>query len=120
MTSSTLGHTHAGGGDRAGAHRRRAARGVGIALAAVGVEAAALRLRGYRVGGNVIVRCREGHLFTTIWVPGASLKSLRLGFWRVQRCPVGRHWSIVAPVREADLSEDERRRAHQVKDLRVP
>ena len=119
MISSTLGHTNAGGGERAGAPRRRVARAVGVALAAVGVEAAALRLRGYRVG-NVIVRCRQGHLFTTIWVPGASLKSLRLGFWRVQRCPVGRHWTVVTPVKEADLSEDERRSAHDVRDIRIP
>jgi hypothetical protein len=118
MSSSTLEHPQAGGGDRT--HRRRAARAIAVALAAVGVEAAAVRLRGYRVGGNVVVRCREGHLFTTIWVPGASLKSLRLGPWRLQRCPVGRHWTLVAPVREADLSEDERRGAHEARDIRVP
>jgi hypothetical protein len=80
----------------------------------------AARRRGYRLGGNVVVRCRAGHLFTTIWVPGASLKAVRLGWWRLQRCPVGKHWSLVTPVREADLSEDERRVAHETKDLRVP
>jgi hypothetical protein len=78
------------------------------------------RLRGYRFGGNVIVRCREGHLFTTIWVPGASLKSVRLGWWRLQHCPVGDHWSIVSPVNDDDLSEDEKRLAAEYRDTRIP
>ena len=79
-----------------------------------------LRLRGYRIAGNVVVRCRQGHLFTTIWVPGASLKSVRLGWWRVQRCPVGRHWSIVTPVRRSELTEDELRTASENRDIRIP
>ena len=44
---------------------------------------------GYRFGTRTVVRCRQGHLFTTVWIPGASLKSLRLGWWRWQYCPVG-------------------------------
>jgi len=79
-----------------------------------------MRLRGYRVGRNVIVRCRDGHLFTTIWIPGLSVKAARLGRWRFQRCPVGRHWSIVTPVREADLSEEARRSAAAHKDIPIP
>jgi hypothetical protein len=78
------------------------------------------RLLGYRVGGNVIVRCRRGHLFTTIWIPGVSFKSIRLGWWRIQRCPVGRHWSIVVPVKEARLSARQRRAAHDARDVRIP
>jgi hypothetical protein len=75
---------------------------------------------GYKVGGNVVVRCRQGHLFTTIWVPGASLKSIRLGWARVQRCPVGRHWSLVTPVKDATLSDDQRREAASHRDVRIP
>jgi hypothetical protein len=78
------------------------------------------RLRGYRFGGNVIVRCREGHLFTTVWIPGASLKSVRLGWWRLQRCPVGNHWSIVAPVKEDDLTDAEKQIAAEHRDTRLP
>jgi hypothetical protein len=78
------------------------------------------RLLGYGVGGNAIVRCRQGHLFTTIWLPAISLKSLRLGWWRFQYCPVGRHWSLVVPVREADLSADERQAAREARDIRIP
>jgi hypothetical protein len=84
------------------------------------VETAGLWLRSRRVGGNVVVRCRAGHLFTTIWIPGASVKALRLGWWRVQRCPVGRHWSLVTPVKEADLTEDERRFAREHHDIGLP
>ncbi|MCL5734630.1 MAG: hypothetical protein M1274_03420 [Actinobacteria bacterium] len=58
----------------------------------------AARHRGYGVGGrNTIVRCLEGHLFTTLWIPGISLKAIRFGPLRVQRCQVGDHLSIVTP-----------------------
>jgi hypothetical protein len=79
-----------------------------------------MKLRGYPIGGNLVVRCREGHLFTTIWIPGASLKSVRLAWWRLQRCPVGKHWSIVTPVKKSELSEAERQTASKRKDLRLP
>jgi hypothetical protein len=49
-----------------------------------------------------------------------SVKSLRLGWWRFQRCPVGKHWSIVRPVKEAALSESERTTAHERRDIRIP
>ena len=78
------------------------------------------RRRGYNIGTNTVVRCRSGHLFTTIWVPGVSVKSVRLGWWRFQRCPVGNHWSLVAPVREADLTADERHFAAAYRDVRIP
>ncbi len=91
-----------------------------IAVAAIVGETLAMRLRGYRIGRNVVVRCQKGHFFTTIWIPGASLKSLRFGWWRFQRCPVGHHWSIVTPVRESDLSEEQTRVARDHKDIPIP
>lgn len=78
------------------------------------------RRRGYPLGGNVVVRCRRGHLFTTLWIPGVSIKSLRLGWWRAQWCPVGRHWTIVHPVRPADLSWRQRRTADAHHDVQLP
>jgi hypothetical protein len=97
--------------------RRRAL----VAVAAIDVVGTVIaRMLGYRVGGNTVVRCRRGHLFTTLWIPGASLKSIRLGWWRIQRCPVGRHWTVVVPVREADLSARQRRTAHGTRDLPIP
>lgn len=78
------------------------------------------RRRGYNMGGTVVVRCRQGHLFSTIWVPGASLKAVRLGWYRLQRCPVGHHWSLVRPVRDADLTDAELQFAREHRDLRIP
>jgi hypothetical protein len=91
-----------------------------VVVLAMLAETVMLWLRGHRIGGNVMVRCQKGHLFTTIWVPGASVKSLRLGWWRFQHCPVGSHWSIVTPVRESDLTEEEKRIARENKDIRIP
>ena len=91
-----------------------------IAVAASLGETVAMRLRGYPVGRSVVVRCQRGHLYTTIWIPGASVKSLRFGWWRFQYCPVGHHWSIVTPVRESDLSKKQRRGARTRKDIRIP
>lgn len=78
------------------------------------------RRLGYKVGGNTVVRCRQGHLFTTLWIPGVKLKAVDLGFARIQRCPVGRHWTLVVPVREADLTDGQRREAAAHHDVRIP
>jgi hypothetical protein len=99
--------------------RRRAAIATAIGLTAVEAVAVARR-RGSLFGADTVVRCRAGHLFTTLWIPGASLKAIRLGPWRVQRCPVGRHWSLVTPVRQEALDERERRTAAEHRDLRIP
>lgn len=100
-------------------NRRRLRLGL-LLVASMLVESVAVRRRGYPIAGKVVVRCRRGHLFTTIWVPGASFKSLRLGWWRFQWCPVGRHWSLVTPVEPALLTPDEQRRAEQIEDIRIP
>lgn len=78
------------------------------------------RKRGYKIGGWTVVRCRDGHLFSTLWVPGGSLKAIRLGPYRFQRCPVGHHWTFVTPVRDDDLTDDERRLAEGHRDTPVP
>jgi hypothetical protein len=89
-------------------------------VAGLAVGTVIARRKGYDIGPHTVVRCRQGHLFTTIWIPGASVKALRLGWWRYQRCPVGKHWTLVAPVRNADLTEDQLRGAKEHQDLRVP
>jgi hypothetical protein len=76
--------------------------------------------RGYSFGRNVPVRCRAGHLFTTVWIPGASVKSLRLGLWRLQWCPVGKHVTLVHPVKDADLTDADRENAAEHHDAPVP
>lgn len=67
-----------------------------------------------------IVRCGQGHLFETIWVPLASIKAVRLGPWRFQRCPVGNHWSLVHGVDESTLAPEEIAEARSHRDSRVP
>jgi hypothetical protein len=95
-----------------------------LILAIIGVTAIARARRGglggNLPGGDVIVRCRDGHLFTTIWIPFMSLKAVRLGPVRFQYCPVGDHFTFVTIVPDSDLSDSERRLAAQVHDRRVP
>ena len=76
--------------------------------------------QGYSFGLNIVARCRQGHLFTTVWIPSASVKAVRLGLWRVQWCPVGRHVALVHLVKNADLTESQRASAAAHPDVRVP
>ena len=64
------------------------------------------------------VRCAAGHLFTTIWVPLASFKAVRLGNRRYQHCPVGHHWTTVTPLDQA--TPEELQQAAAVHDIRIP
>jgi hypothetical protein len=89
-------------------------------LAIIAIGFFAVRNSGYRFGSDTIVRCREGHLFTTVWIPGASLKAIRLGPVRFQYCPVGDHVTFIVPVRDQDLTEAQRQLAHLYHDRRVP
>jgi len=114
MSDSSTSGTEGG----SGARRRR--RRVGILAGGFIFEAIPLLRSGYGIGGNVVVRCGKGHLFTTIWLPGASVKSLRLGPRRFQYCPVGHHWSLVKLVRESDLSGRQLCAARSRKDVRIP
>jgi len=80
---------------------------VAITVVAINVV---VRRKGYSIPGRTVVRCSKGHLFETTWVEGGSLKAVRLGpLKRYQRCPVGKHWAIVRPVKEDDLTDEERR-----------
>jgi hypothetical protein len=79
-----------------------------------------MKARGYPVGGKLIVRCRQGHLFTTLWMPGVSIKALRFGWWRFQRCPVGSHWTFVKPARPSELTDKEECLARQRHDVPLP
>lgn len=61
------------------------------------------------LGGHIVVRCSQGNVFTTTWSPMGSLTSIRLGAARWQRCPVGNHWSLVKPVNDSELTDEDRR-----------
>jgi hypothetical protein len=93
---------------------------VALAATILAVGTAVARRLGYRVGGNTVVRCRRGHLFTTLWIPGVKLKAIDLGIARIQHCPVGHHWTLVVPVRDASLTPEERREAAAHHDVRIP
>ena len=88
---------------------------VGIVVLAVVVGLnVVMRRRGYAIPGRPAVRCSKGHLFRTTWIEGGSLKAIRLGpVRRFQRCPVGRHWALVRPVKEKDLTDADRRALDQ-------
>ncbi len=74
-----------------------------------------------RMGGDTIVRCSQGHLFTTKWIVGSSVKAVRLGgYKRYQRCPVCEKWRIVVPVEDAELTDDDRRMAAERHDSKLP
>ncbi len=95
------------------------AAGVVIVVAVVGGQAG--RSRGYAgMGGDTVVRCSRGHLFTTVWIVGSSLKAVRLGHKRYQRCPVCEKWRIVVPVPDSELSDEDRRLAAQHHDTKLP
>ena len=89
-------------------------------LATIAAETAVMRRRGYSVGLHTTVRCRDGHLFTTIWIPGASLKAIRLGTVRLQYCPVGRHFTAVRPVKDSELTDEMRTTAQSHHDVSIP
>jgi len=92
----------------------------GTVAAAYAAGTVAAKRMGYTFGGNVVVKCYSGHVFSTIWIPGGSLKSLRLGFWRVQWCPVGKHVTLVHPLKDAEVTEEVQEAAAAEHDVRIP
>ncbi|MGD0699565.1 MAG: hypothetical protein ABSA02_06750 [Trebonia sp.] len=87
---------------------------VPVIAAVVLLKVVVSRLRGRpALGGEIVVRCGRGHLFTTFWSPLGSFTSIRLGPARFQHCPVGDHWSLVRPVNDADLTPEDRQIAEQ-------
>jgi hypothetical protein len=67
------------------------------------------------------VRCSAGHYFTTIWIPLASLKAVRLGVSRYQYCPVGHHWATVTRLDwEGTPTPEDLAKAALVHDVRIP
>jgi hypothetical protein len=92
--------------------------GIAVAGAAVVVVAAniVMRRKGYSIPGRTVVRCSKGHLFRTTWIEGASFKAVRLGPTRRFRyCPPGKHWAIIRPVREHDLTDEDQRALQELR-----
>jgi hypothetical protein len=72
--------------------------------------------KGYKNGGEVVARCRQGHLFMTVWVDRFSWHRLDVGFAKIQRCPVGDHLTVVRPVETSALSAEDKKSAKQTRD----
>jgi hypothetical protein len=72
------------------------------------------------MGGDTIVRCSQGHLFTTRWIVGSSVKAVRLGYMRYQRCPVCKKMAHRRPVRDGELTDEDRRAAAEHHDTSLP
>jgi hypothetical protein len=75
---------------------------------------------GYQANAVVTVRCRDGHLFTTVWTPFVSVKAIRLGPVRIQYCPAGDHLTLVVRVDESELTPEQRMTAAMFHDVDVP
>jgi len=67
-----------------------------------------------------VVECEQGGLFSTIWVPFFSLKAVRLGPARLQRCPVHGKWEKVHRVDTSTLSPEALSKARRVRDKAIP
>ena len=63
-----------------------------------------------------IVRCSQGHLYTTNWVWWGSFKAIRLGARRIQKCPVCGRMRMTDQVDDADLTAQERLGAESTRD----
>ncbi len=66
------------------------------------------------------VRCSKGHLYTSTWIPYASVKALRLGWKRWQRCPVGKHWAVATKLDPETASPEELAEAAKAHDWHIP
>jgi hypothetical protein len=81
---------------------------IAVVVAVVIILNVVMRRKGYSIPGKTVVRCSKGHLFKTIWIEGGSLKAIRLGpTTRFQYCPIGKHWAIVHPVKNQDLTSED-------------
>ncbi len=82
----------------------------GLVVGGIAAANAYVHHEGYTIPGRTMVRCRSGHEFSTMWVSGISVKSLRLGLHtRLMRCPECRAWRIVHPIKPIVRVPDEPR-----------
>ena len=90
-----------------------------VVLGLLGALVPYMKMRGYNFGNDVIVRCAGGHLYMTIWIPGGSLKAVRWGTKRYQRCPVGKHWSLTSQVKDDEITPEIIEEARKFHDIRI-
>ena len=69
---------------------------------------------------EVIVRCTRGGHYRTRWLPLVSFKSIRLGAYRLQRCPVHQRWEMTSIVEDEDLTPEILSEADRYPASRLP
>lgn len=67
-----------------------------------------------------VVRCMRGGLFQALWVPGVSFTAVRLGPYRIMRCPVHDRVELVRMVDESALTREELEQAARYPAGRIP
>ncbi len=72
--------------------------------------------KGFKSEGEVVARCSQGHLFTTVWVGNFNWRRVDVGFAKIQRCPVDGHLTVVRPVEMSSLTPEEKKLAKQNRD----
>src|SRR5699024_11330562 len=60
-----------------------------------------------------------GH-YRTRWLPLVSFKSIRLGTYRLQRCPVHQRWEMTSIVEDEDLTPEILSEADRYPASRIP
>jgi hypothetical protein len=69
---------------------------------------------------EVIVRCTQGGYYRTRWIPLVSFKSIRLGGYRFQRCPIHDKWEMAGTVEDEDLTPEIISEADEHPASRIP
>jgi hypothetical protein len=84
------------------------------------VGAVVAHRKGFKQDGEVVARCSQGHLFTTIWVDRWTWTRFDVGFLKIQRCPVDGRLTVVRPVESSSLTPEGKKVARQVRDSVPP
>lgn len=67
-----------------------------------------------------VMRCVDGHLFETPFLPMLSLKAIRTPRGRIMRCPVDKHAGPVELMYTAELTPGQRQEARHNRTSPIP
>ncbi|WP_051939476.1 hypothetical protein [Phaeacidiphilus oryzae] len=67
-----------------------------------------------------VMRCPDGHLFETPFLPMVSLKAVRTPGGRYQRCPVDGRWRLMDLQITSELSPEQRAEARRHRTTPIP
>jgi hypothetical protein len=78
------------------------------------------RRLGHKIGRNCTLRYHQRHAFATLWFPGGKIRTNDDGAPRFGRCPLGDHSTLVIPVRDRNLTIEQRLQTAGHHDVRLP